>query len=118
MRMKTIAVDFDGVLHRYSKGWQDGTIYDPPTDGAKEAMERLKAEGYRILIYSTRCSTKAINGRYQNSQAGDVQAWLEKHGIPFDEIHTGDKPFVFWTLDDRVTRFTGDNWDQLFEDIK
>ncbi len=37
-----IAVDFDGVIHRYSKGWHDGTIYDPPMDGCYDAMNQLK----------------------------------------------------------------------------
>ena len=30
--MKTIAVDFDGVIHKYSKGWQGGEIYDEPVE--------------------------------------------------------------------------------------
>lgn len=30
----TISIDFDGVIHQYSKGWQNGEIYDPPIRGA------------------------------------------------------------------------------------
>lgn len=38
---RTIAVDFDGVIHKYSKGWQNGSIYDEPVEGAKEALLEL-----------------------------------------------------------------------------
>ena len=35
---KNICVDFDGVIHKNSKGFHDGTIYDDPVEGTKEAL--------------------------------------------------------------------------------
>jgi hypothetical protein len=37
-----VLVDFDGVIHRYSKGWGDGTVYDPPVAGARAALRKLE----------------------------------------------------------------------------
>ena len=36
-----ISVDFDGVIHKCSKGYHDGTIYDDPVEGVKEALKKL-----------------------------------------------------------------------------
>ena len=33
-----IAIDFDGVIHKSSKGFFDGTVYDKPMEGVKEAL--------------------------------------------------------------------------------
>jgi hypothetical protein len=54
MKKLKIAIDFDGVIHGYSKGWNGGAIYDPPVPGVKEALDALKAEGHYLMIFSTR----------------------------------------------------------------
>lgn len=53
--MRTIAIDFDGVIHKYSKGWHDGTCYDEPMEGAENFLHKLmKSEEYTVFIFSTR----------------------------------------------------------------
>lgn len=49
----TIAVDFDGVLHRYSRGWADGAIYDEPVPDAFAALETLMRRD-AVFIHTTR----------------------------------------------------------------
>ena len=40
-----IGIDFDGVIHKNSKGFYDGTIYDDPIEGVEEALKAI-AEHY------------------------------------------------------------------------
>mgnify|MGYP003945246683 CR=1 FL=1 len=49
----TIAIDFDGVIHAYSKGWHDGTIYDKPMPDALTALEELMQRD-AVFIHTTR----------------------------------------------------------------
>lgn len=49
----TIAVDFDGVIHAYSKGWQDGSIYDLPLPGAVRTLDLLM-EKNSVFIHTSR----------------------------------------------------------------
>lgn len=51
---KTIAIDFDGVIHAYSKGWQDGKIYDEPVHNSIVSINDLLRVGYSVFIFSTR----------------------------------------------------------------
>jgi len=57
---KTIAIDFDGVLHKYSKGWQDGSIYDDEMTSLCDLFNLL-LEKYNVFIFSTRSPRQIKN---------------------------------------------------------
>lgn len=117
-----IAVDFDGVIHSYSRGWQDGSIYDPPMDGALDGLRALMKE-HPVFIFTSR-------------NTAHVAAWLRDHGFT---VTTDDSMFrhdvwdgVVWSergtllvtnrklaaiayIDDRAIRFT--SWGQALADV-
>ena len=112
----TIAVDFDGVIHGYHQGWIDGSIYDEPIAGCREALKKL-SEKYYILIFSTRNYDRVIRGEMQRNQVVGMKFWLDKHRIPYDEIHTEPtKPICKLFIDDNAYRFEG-NWEQCLKDV-
>lgn len=101
---KTLAVDFDGVLHKYSKGWHDGTCYDVPIEGAMDALLNLMNRGYNIVIFTAR-------------PTAPVHEWMLKYwtakqfAIP--EI-TNSKPAAVAYIDDRAVKFNG-KWSEMLE---
>lgn len=97
----TLLVDFDGVIHRYSGGWKDGSTYDSPMDGAKEALQRLTDEGYDVVIFSTR------NG-------DQIKDWMEFWEFPMYRVTQVKEPAVA-IIDDRGIRFR--NWGAAINDI-
>lgn len=108
MNKKTIAFDFDGVIHRYSKGWQDGSIYDKPVEGIGIVIDQLRMAGYKVVVYSTRCSTPF--------GILSVETWLEKHKIKVDGV-TDTKPIAMAYVDDRAIPFGG-NCEILMREIR
>ena len=115
-KSKIIAVDFDGVIHGYSKGWQNGRPYDQPVPGARQAMEKLISEGYHVMIYTTRCNPDYLEGSTVD-RVQDVRDYLLINSIPFSEIYTGNgKPKATIYVDDRAIGFKG-NWEQTVEEI-
>lgn len=57
----TLAIDFDGVIHKYREGWQNGSIYDDLSDGSVDFMRKLIDEGYPIFICSSRDAKQIAN---------------------------------------------------------
>ena len=97
---KTICVDFDRTIHKYSRSWVNGRIYDEPVDGAIKAIKMLKDRGFKIII----CTARSPLGEKRN---GWIRIWLEKHGLKDIKV-TFKKPRAIAYIDDRAIRFT--NW--------
>jgi len=104
---KTVVFDFDGVIHKYSKGWLDGSIYDEPTPGIYFVIEKLRNSGYEVVVVSSRCSTPEGIAAIDN--------YLKSYGIIVDRI-CKEKPPALVYVDDRAICFDG-NSDTLYDKI-
>ena len=108
MSKKRIVFDFDGVIHKYSKGWQDGSIYDEPVEGIREVIDYLRQK-YEVVIVSTR--SKELNSREE------MLKWLNKYNIIVDQILVSKPPAMIY-IDDRGYKFDGTKLDSLIYDIE
>jgi len=107
---RTIAIDFDGVIHKYSNGWQDGTIYDTIVDCAIEKIMILKYKmGYDIVIFTARSDLVAVHDWI------NTHFWKNKEPLFNIEI-TNTKPLAYIYIDDRCIHF--DNWDNTIKKIE
>ena len=103
---KTVVFDFDGVIHKYSKGWNDGSIYDIPVDGIYEVLGKLKIKGYKIVVVSTRCANEESKSK--------MKAWLDRYGFNglIDEISATKPPAIVY-VDDRAICFDANEINSL-----
>lgn len=104
--LKQIAIDFDGVIHKSSKGFFDGTVYDEPVEGSIEAIQKLHSDGYEIVIFTAKAKPDRplVNGK---TGAELVWDWLEKYDIQkYIKQVTSEKPRAIAYIDDKGIRFT------------
>jgi hypothetical protein len=92
-----VAVDVDGTI----LSEKDGSLLP----GAREALERLRATGWRIVIWTHRVNLD------------EVKADLKRHRIPYDHINEDPetdangfsrKVYFDATVDDKAVPFDGD----------
>lgn len=109
-----IGVDFDGVIHKCSKGYFDGTIYDDPIAGSKEALQKL-SDKYVVIVYT--CKAKPDRGLVNGKTGTElVWDWLEKHDMAkFVSKVTSEKPRAGFYIDDKAVKFS--NWEQVLEEV-
>lgn len=124
--VKTIAVDFDGVIHKYSRGWQDGSIYDDPMPGSYEGLLSLM-ENYAVFIHTTRdpasvagwiaarfgidCFIEEDLDTHEISLGKNNSFWTEKDKL----LVTNRKLVAIAYIDDRALKF--DNWFTTMEEV-
>lgn len=111
--LKNIAIDFDGVVHTFDKGWHDGTCYGKPIHNSLEALRSI-AETWNIIIFTAKArpDRPLVNGK---NGVELVWEWLKKHNVDdlIDEV-TWEKPRAEYYIDDKAIEFK-DNWEEILK---
>lgn len=101
----TIVVDFDGVLHSYTSGWQGPrVIADPPVPGAMEFLVNA-LEHYTVAIQSSR--SHALGGRRA------MKRWLREELIKCAGSTPETTPF--WFTERIIKTAFADPWEYEVE---
>lgn len=108
---KIICIDFDGVIHSYTSGWQGiDVIEDEPVPGAFGFLAACVGDpDLQPVIYSSRSrEPKGIDAMIK---------WFEKHKMDpciLEELEFANKkPSAWLTIDDRAFCFNGKFPDDL-----
>jgi hypothetical protein len=111
MRKPILCLDFDGVCHAYTSGWQGADVIpDEAVPGLFEFIEEA-ARYFNIQVFSSRS--------HQPGGIEAMQAWFGKqYKLWLGHNHKGneilpvafptEKPSALVTLDDRAITFTGE----------
>jgi capsule biosynthesis phosphatase len=109
-----ICIDLDGVVCRLRESGQSYAELDP-VPGAVEKIRALKAAGHTIILLTARHmkTCEGNVGLVVARQGAVTLQWLERHAIPYDEIHFG-KPHAQVYIDDNALRF--ESWCEIAGD--
>lgn len=113
--MATMAVDFDGVLHSYERGWHDGTIYGDWVPGAVTALAQLMHE-HAVFVHTTRSVRQVArwiedrSGRGIECTTRHPRTWYGRRRPFWNErgvlLITNRKLAAVAYIDDRAVRFS------------
>lgn len=95
-----LVIDLDGTICTEER--QFSRSLAKPLPGAAAALQRLKAKGHTVIIYSARTWAE-----YEMTVD-----WLHSHDVPYDQLILGKPQGDHW-IDDRAIEFSG--WDAVQE---
>lgn len=106
-----IAIDFDGVIHNFDKGYHDGTCYGEPIEGSLEALKIL-SQKYNIIIFSSKClpDRPLVQGKKGKEL---IIGWLQKYDVlKYVKDITHIKVRAKYYIDDKGINFNN-NWSKI-----
>jgi capsule biosynthesis phosphatase len=105
-------LDIDGTICEV-RGQGDDYAAVRPLPQAAERIRSLRASGHYVILATARhmqtCGSNV--GMVVARQAQTLIAWLNRHGIEYDELWFG-KPHADLYVDDKALAFTG-NWEDV-----
>ena len=111
MKTKTYAFDFDGTMTNYEK-FRGHDIVDEPRPEVVKAIQLLRSQGNKIIIYSTRSNEV-------------LKKWCDDNNVIVDyfnenpEYQPGNpgKPVAYVYIDDRAICYNGQTAEELVEEL-
>lgn len=101
LEAKTLCVDLDGTLAVVTEDYAAAE----PIEGAQEALQGLRSDGWVIIIYTA---------RHFNHWKTTTE-WLSRNGFEYDQLVFGKPPARIY-IDDRAIRFNG-NWKSTLDSL-
>jgi capsule biosynthesis phosphatase len=120
-RERCIVLDVDGTLCEKKKPSES---YDDvkPSEAVVARLQEYRANGFYVILATSRnMNTYDANvGLITANTAKVLLAWLDRHGIPYDELYIG-KPWPGkggFLVDDKAIRpneFVGLSYEQILD---